>query len=493
MHYWLTGIFCGVALFTGIAAARNADSISYKDTAATQISSLSDKETDAELLDDVQRRAFQYFWERADPRTGLVTDRARNADLPGNQDDYQVASIAATGYGLAALPVAVEHGWITRAQGQERAARTLGFVLHHLPHKRGWYYHFCDKRTGERVWKCEISSMDTSLLLMGALVCGQYFADEGKAHSAPHPAAPFGSQSVSQMANALYDRADWNWMRTRNGKQPDKLTVSHGWKPERGFLPYNWDRYSEGMLIYLLGLGARHDPLPTASWQAWQRQVYTQDGLSTLTGGPLFLHQMAQGFFDFRNRRDNLGYDYHVSAQNATRMHYAFCQTRADKRKTYALGFWGLNASDGPRGYTAYGLPTPEDGTVSPSGVLAAVNALPMESMQTALAMRQYENGRLWGKYGFADAFNVDKNWTDPDVIGIDLGMALLAIENHLTGLIWKLTALLTATRTAFARAGFHATTEAEPRALRVSAAHAPNARQDYPPGSADNMPTFAP
>jgi len=432
-------------------------------------------EEDTRLLEEIQRRAFLYFWERADVHTGLVTDRARNEGT----DAYEVASIAATGYALAALPIGVEHGWITQAQGRQRALLTLDFLVNHLGNKHGWFYHFMDRRTGRRVWKSEISSMDSALLLIGALACGQYFQQgpqndyDGNNNENKNELAE--KAVLAQRVAELYGRVDWNWMRTRGGRQPAKLTLSHGWKPERGFLPYDWDRYSEAILLYLLGLGAASEdgyvPLPAASWQAWSRNIYAQDGMETLTGGPMFLHQMAHGFYDFRGRRDGLGYDYWVSAQNAMEVHRQFCRLWAAKRKTYALGFWGLNASDSPKGYTAYGLPAPEDGTVSPNGVIAGLQLAPTACMETIQAFYNYQPERLWGRYGFVDALSVDKGWFGRDVIGIDVGMALIAIENHCTGLIWKLASALPSTARAYQRAGLHITQEAHPRLLRLPTA----------------------
>lgn len=466
----MTNLIPGVSF---AAASSVTHSSEYASLSRSLFTDFSDhfSEADTRLLEEVQRRAFLYFWERADAHTGLVTDRARNKGA----DSYEVASIAATGYALAALPIGVEHGWVTRAQGRERALLTLDYLVHHLDNEHGWFYHFMDWRTGKRVWKSEISSMDTALLLVGALTCGQYFQSDPKNKSEDKNEVA-ETKLLTKRVSELYGRVDWTWMRTCGGRQPAKLMLSHGWKPEKGFLPYNWDRYSEAILLYLLGLGASvggggHVPLPEASWQAWSRNIYEQDRLETLTGGPLFLHQMAHGFYDFRGKRDSLGYDYWVSAQNAMEIHRQFCRIRAGKRKTYALGFWGLNASDSPKGYTAYGLPAPEDGTVSPNGVIAGLPLAPAACMETIEAFYKYQPERVWGRYGFVDALNVDKNWLASDVIGIDLGMALIAIENQRTGLIWKLVSALPSTARAYQRAGLHTTHETQPRLLRLPSA----------------------
>ena len=401
----------------------------------------------AQLMDETERRAFRFFWEKADATTGLVNDRASNT----GKDAYDVASIASTGYALAALPAAVERKWITKAQGEKRARLTLGFLLHKMDNTHGWFYHFINKRSGKRVWNCEVSTIDTALLMTGTLVCGQYFKSD-----------------VQKAANALYDRLDWNWVRTNGGAKPDKLTVSHGWTPEKGFIPNEWRDYCELMQLYLLGMGAKKNPLPATSWEAWDRQPYEYGGRKTLAGGPIFMHQMSHLYYDFKNQRDSQGYDYFVCSRNATLINRQFCIDKMKVRKGYAGDVWGLNACDGPDGYSAYGVPSPEDGTVSPTGAIASLQFTPDLSLAAGNAMHAKYGDKIWGKFGFTDSFNVDKNWYGPDVIGIDLGMVLLAIENSRSGLIWKLMASHPATQRAWKAAGLHKTEETAERTLKL-------------------------
>ncbi len=404
--------------------------------------------TDEELLDELQRRAVLYFWEKADADTGLVNDRAKNFEA----DHYTVASTAVTGYGLAALPIGVERGWLNRSEAAARARKTLRF-LRAMPHQRGWLTHFIDRRNGQRLWESEFSSIDTALLVAGAIVCGQYFARD------------ISTIDISVLADDLYRRIDWWWMLTNNGAKPDKSVLSHGWKPETGFITYDYGAYSEAILIYLLGLGAPVNPLPKRTWEAIQRPVQTYGGTESLKGGPIFIHQMPSGFFYFRNQRDKLGFDYWVSSTNAMKIHRQYCIDRAGEVQTYAQGFWGLNASDSPTGYTAYGaIDSPDDGTVSPTGAISSITFVPALALSTARLL--YANiGRVpWGKYGFVNAFNIDRNWYDQDVIGLDLGMELLSIENHRSGLVWNLMDSFYSTAPAHQAAGFHLTLESEPR-----------------------------
>jgi hypothetical protein len=408
--------------------------------------------SDDQLLEEVQRRAVQYFWETADPGTGLINDRAHNFGA----DNSTVASSAATGYGLAALPIGVENGWLDRNQAAIRARTTLRFLLN-VQTQRGWFLHFVDKRNGVRAWQSEYSSIDTALLAAGALVCGQYFAREA------------ATLDVSVLSDALYRRIDWQWILTNNYTQPDKKVVSHGWRPETGFITYNYDCYSEATLLYLLGLGAPINPLPFTAWEAIERPLQTYHEIESLKAGPIFIHQMASGFLYLGNHRDKLGFDYWVSSANAMKIHRQYCIDRAGEVQTYADGFWGLNASDGPDGYAAYGAPEgPADGTISPTGAICSITFTPELAISAARSLYDKPGSRIWGRYGFANAFNIDRNWYDRDVIGIDLGMALLAIENYRSGLVWTLMNECYPIAPAFKAAGLRPTLEPEPRPVHA-------------------------
>jgi hypothetical protein len=181
------------------------------------------RSSDRKLLEDLQHRAVRFFWEKTDPITGLVNDRADNFGA----DNETVASIASTGYGLAALPIAVEHGWINRNEAADRARVTLRFLLT-MSNQHGWLVHFVDRRTGERVWGSEYSSIDTALLVAGALVCGQYFAGQT------------ATGDIASLSDELYQRLDWQWILTNDNTQPLKKVLSHGWWPESGFIPNNY-------------------------------------------------------------------------------------------------------------------------------------------------------------------------------------------------------------------------------------------------------------
>lgn len=390
-----------------------------------------------QLLDELQRRAVEFFWREADPRTGLIKDRANNS----GPDEYTVSSIASTGFGLAALGIGEKRGWLPRRAAAERARRTLSFFRDRMTQQHGWFYHFVDRRTGERVWNCEVSTIDTALFVAGALVAGRAF--------------PGGE--VPRLADDIYRRIDFNWMRTDGGTKPNELTICHGWKPETGFLPNRWDHYDELMILYLLGLGSPTHPLPAASWNAWTRPVQEYGPYRGVQLElPLFVHQYSHAYVNFRGLRDRRGFDPWANSVTATRMNRHFCIDHAGEFKTYGPLLWGLSACDGPDGYRAYAPKTGcHDGTVSPWAVAGSLPFAPEICLPTLAAMRKAEGGKLWGRYGFADAYNRDRNWQAPDVIGIDLGAALLMIENYRTGWVWKRFGELPAIRRALRRAGF--------------------------------------
>jgi hypothetical protein len=390
---------------------------------------------DERLLAEIKRCACLFFYEAADPATGLINDRANN--YTGEKNN--VASIASTGYGLTALTIAAENAYLSKPLAYQRALLTLTFLNYEFQHVQGWYYHFVDKRTGKRVWNCELSSIDTALLVIGALICGQYFE----------------KTEVQELANNLYEKINWQWMLTNAGEDPNKVLLSHGWKPESGFLKSNWDSYCELMFLYLLGIGARNSPLPLESWKGWERPLVNYKDRTTLTGGPIFIHQMAHGFYNFQDQRDPQGWNYWETSVEATYINREFCLDNQYRRKTYSENTWGLNACDHPEGYAVSSAPGSEDGTVSPSGAVASIIFTPDLSIEAANEFYNRFNAELWGNYGFGNALNVDKDWYDKEVIGIDLGMLLINIENRRSGMIWKLLETHCSTKAAWRKVGF--------------------------------------
>jgi hypothetical protein len=374
----------------------------------------SSKEDDA-FLDDLERQGCMFFWEQASPKTGQVLDRARN-DLAGARDPRRMASIAATGFGLTALCIADHRGYIPHAQVLERVRTTLDWHLNHLPEVHGFFYHFSDVDTGERVKGVELSSIDTSLLLCGILTAHAYFNDP----------------QIKALSQQIYQRVDWPWM-LNGGK-----TFSMGWKPESGFLESRWAKYSELMMIYLLAIGSPTLPVSPDTWKNFTRPVIRYKEFTYISGDdPIFTHQFSQAWFDFRNKRDAYA-SYFDHSVIATRAHKAFCLSYP---KWYNEDYWGISASDYKGGYTAWGGPPPQgplDGTVVPCAAAGSLAFVPADCISVLRAMRDKWGKRAWGRYGFVDAFHPAANWYDNDVLGIDQGISVVMAENLRSELVWS-------------------------------------------------------
>ncbi len=368
------------------------------------------------LLEEIQRRAVRFMWEQGHPQTGLVADRAP-ADGSGQ---FEVASIAATGFGLTALCIADQRGWLDEGQAYERALTTLRFLWEKMPHERGWFYHFMHHETGQRVWNCELSSIDTALLLAGALTARQYWQ---------------GSE-VAELAEKIYGRVDFPWMLNERG------VFSMGWSPEGGFLPATWDGYSEHIVLQVLALGSPTHPVPEATWTTWSREpTIRYRGKTFLACPPLFTHQFSHAWVDLRGLRDAYA-DYWHNSVLATRAHIHMHTEELSRRYPhYGEDLWGVSASDYVGGYTAWGGPPVTDnidGTVVPYAATGAVVFTPKESLRTLRYMKSQYGARAWSHYGFVAAFNPQTEWFASDVLGIDKGVSLVMIENLRTGGPWR-------------------------------------------------------
>ncbi|MGZ4821380.1 MAG: glucoamylase family protein [Terriglobales bacterium] len=370
---------------------------------------------DDRFLEALERANFLYFWEHANPESGLVKDRCK-ANGP---DNTVVASIAATGFGLTALCIGHQRGYVGLDEARERVAVTLRFLSKKLTTHRGFFFHFANVSTGERVWDSEVSSLDTAILLCGILTCRQYFE--------PH-------SEISHLAYDIFNRVDWTWL------SEDTTLLSGGWAPEIGFLSYRWQSYSELMMMYLLGLGSLTYPLRPEAWTAWKRTTFEYDGLRYIGSfAPLFVHQYSQAWFDFRGQRDRYT-DYFQNSIAATEAHRRFCLELNNQFPDYSEDLWGITASDSQKGYVVWGGPPaigPIDGTVVPSAAAGSLPFLPQPAMRVLRTIKD-RYPKAWNKYGFVNAFNPLKQWYDPDVIGIDTGITMLMAENARTGFVWQ-------------------------------------------------------
>jgi len=403
---------------------------------------------DAEL-GSLQRDTFRYFLRETNPRNGLVLDKTAS-DWP--------SSIAATGLALAAYPVAVERGFITRTAAIERVLATLRFFWNSRQGPEpdatgyhGFYYHFLDMQTGKRAWQCELSTVDSTILLAGALTAGAYFGLDTTDET-----------EIRALVDALYRRADWTW--AQNGG----ATVTHGWRPESGFLEWRWQGYDEALVLYILGLGSPTHPLPAESYAAWAATYkWTSSyGYDYLYAGPLFTHQISHVWIDFRGIQDGFmrdkGIDYFENTRRATYVQRHYAIDNPLKLAAYGKDCWGITASDGPGpdlitvngrerrffGYLARGVPDgPDDGTIAPWAVVASLPFAPEIVLPAIEYLVHQVDLKLGNPYGFKASFNptypaISGNpygWVSPWHYGINQGPIIPMVENYRTGLVWRL------------------------------------------------------
>jgi len=398
------------------------------------------------LLDSLQRTAFLYFWNEANPVNGLIRDRSQN---------WSPCSIAAQGFGITAICIGIDHGWVSRAEGRARirlGLQTLwdgnqGPGAYNVNGYKGLFYHFLDINSGNRTWDCELSTIDTALLMAGVLDARQYFDTDD-----PEDVA------LRQLATSLFNRVDWDFMRN-NG-----IGLRMGWKPNTGFNTFgNWIGYNEAMILYLLALGSPTHPVPTSTWDYWTSGYNwsTQYGQQYVIFPPLFGHQYSHCWIDFRGIHDPYmsarGIDYFENSRRATLAQQAYCMANPGGWAGYGEFTWGLTASDDPDGYLAHGAPPAQNdnGTITPTAVGGSIVFAPEIVVPTLHNFYDSYGSMLWGEYGFKDAFNLTRFWWATDYLGIDQGPFIIMIENYLNESVWQRFMTNPEVSTGLLRAGF--------------------------------------
>jgi hypothetical protein len=429
------------------------------------------------LIDDIQQRAFRFFWETSNPDTGMAPDRWPTPSF---------VSIAAIGFALTAYPIGASHGWVTRRAAAQRTLTTLEFLARApmgdtptgVSGHRGFFYHFLGSTRGYRFARSELSTIDTALLMAGVLFAQSWFDD---------PADPAEAR-IRDLAEQLYRAVEWTWITPRGP------LVSMGWHPESGFIHSDWDIYNEGMILYVLGLGSPSHPLPDGTWEAWAERFESswsaRWGEPHLHFAPMFGHQYSHVWIDFRRIRDRYmagkGIDYFENSRRATYAQRAYAIENPGGWASYGADCWGLTACDGPGdfrmplaggdrqffSYSARGPGERDDGTLAPTALLGSLPFAPEIVEPTVHAIYFRYGAQIYGKYGFLDAFNPTitrpppapfkhgelrgrTGWVDTDYLGIDQGPIVAMIENHRTGLVWETMKTNPHIRRGLARAGF--------------------------------------
>ena len=416
---------------------------------------------DEALLDRLQRAAFGYFLDAMVATHGLVADTSR---------DGSPVSIAVVGFALASYPVGVERGWIGRAEAARRSLAALRFFRDsdqsgpEASGHRGFYYHFLDPHTGARVWRSELSMVDTAFLIAGALMASRYFS-----------ADTADERELRELVDLLYRRIDWQWA------QDGGATIRQGWKPECGFLHYGWEGYNEAILLYVLALGSPSHPITSDCFRAWTATYQWENlyGHDLLYAGPLFVHQFSHAWIDFRGIRDRFmrekRSDYFENSRRATYVQRAYAERNPRGCAGYDEHCWGLTACDGPSdevaavdgeprrlfGYAARGVPYgPDDGTVAGWASLASLPFAPEIVLPSVRAVIERYPETVTD-HQIASSFNPSlptadrRAWVSPGQYGLDQGIVTMMIENHRTGLPWRLMRGCPPLVTGLRRAGF--------------------------------------
>ncbi|MFH2051483.1 MAG: glucoamylase family protein [bacterium] len=409
------------------------------------------------FIDDLQERTFHYFWELCNPQTGLAPDRAPSQSF---------ASVSATGFALTSYVIGAERGWVTRESAARRVLRTLRF-FREAPQDstpratgyHGFYYHFLDPDTGERFGNVELSTVDTALLLAGALFCQSYFDGSDAVED-----------SIRTVAEELYLAADWTWASVR------PPLIGHGWTPENGHLPYDWGGYNEAALVYIMALGSPTHPVSPDAWTAWTAGYRWGGpaGNEHVGFAPLFGHQYTHVWIDLRGIRDGFmqdhDLDYFENSRRALLFQHEYAMANPEGWTGYGPRLWGLTACDGPvsgtftvdgrertfQTYWARGASfttVHDDGTVCPSALGGSVPFAPDLVIPALMAMAEDHGDLIYGRYGFLDALNPSftldvpvqhgrvvpgVGWYDTDYLGIDQGPIVAMIENHRSELVWR-------------------------------------------------------
>ncbi len=397
------------------------------------------------MLDDLQRAAFEYFLEQYNPQNGLIADTSKEG---------APVSIAVVGLALSSYPIAVEQGWISREDALARSLAALRFFQQSDQNGKpdstgykGFYFHFLDQQSGKRVWQCELSMIDTTMLIAGVLTAATYFEEDNADEC-----------ELRKISDALYRRIDWRWA------QDGADTINQGWKPESGFLNYGWEGYSEAIVLYALALASPTHPIAPDCYRAWTLTYQWENlyNFDFLYAGPLFVHQFSHAWFDMRGIRDHFmrekNSDYFENSRRAVSIQREYCRINPLGHTGFDEYCWGLSAGDGPNddqpqiegerrrlfGYAARGVPYgPDDGTLSPPAVLGCLpfqSDTVMRSIRTQL--ERYPEIRSEGRLtsGFNPGFGMDRPWVSPGHFGLDQGIIVMMIANQRSDFIWRLT-----------------------------------------------------
>jgi len=413
----------------------------------------------AHFLNELQKKSFHYFLDLYNPDNGLI---------PDTNEKESPASITGVGFALSSYPIAVEKKLFSRAEAAKRTLVTLRFLFNSEQSEKpeatgykGFYYHFLDMKTGRRTWKSELSFIDTGFLLAGVICAAEYFHKNNPAEN-----------EIQKLATAIIDRVDWCWA------LDNRKALSHGWHPESGFIHYDWEGYSEAILLYCLALGADKLAISNESFEAWSSTYQWENiyDVDFLYAGPFFIHLFSHAWIDFREIRDKFmcekKIDYFENTRRAIQVQKSYCLQNPKSFIGYQKNCWGITADEGPSnnkqilsgdeivffGYSARGVPYgPDDGTIAPWASVASLPFDPDSALDAIKHLRE-TYPQLQGQYGFKCSFNLSVTpvWCPERFFAMDVGIIIMMIENAQSGLIWNLMKKSSIIQRGLKRAGFN-------------------------------------
>lgn len=432
----------GIVLLFAVAACKQPESQVFKSFGKIDYPITTEDEM---MLDSIQRKTFLYFVHEHHPEWGIVKDRAA---------EWAPSSIASTGFAIPCFAIGVERNWMARSEAAQITINMLRFFMNSEQSEnvlasgyKGFYYHFLRMDTGKREWNCELSSIDTGLLMMGIIFARNYFNQENEIEI-----------EIRKLAAELLEKIDWNFL-DMPAESQHPFTISMGWDPEEGLHSWGWTGYNEALFLYTLAAGSGMKDVEKSyhSWLSTYKWQTPYEGLSHVAFPPLFGHQFSQAFIDYRGVVDSYmkekGIDYFENSRRATYVQQQYAMQNPHGWVGYDSLCWGVTACDGPTekynfddkkflGYAGRGAAGADynyfdDGTIAPYGALSSLPFAPEIVLPTIRSMIEKKGDKIWGKYGFYDAFNLTANWVNDDFIGIAQGPMLIMIENFRTGLVW--------------------------------------------------------
>ena len=385
---------------------------------------------DDALLELVQRQSFGYFWEFGHPKSGMARDRS-SVHADGSAD---LLAVGGTGFGVMAMIVAAERGWISRAEACDRLTALLGYLAA-ADQFNGVFPHYLDGATGKEVafWAGNAGGdlVETSYLVQGLLCARQYFC-----------ASDAREKALCESIDDLWRKVNWSW----HTKGENVLYWHRGPKPEQES-PHKIDGWNECLITYVLAASSPTFPIGAAAYhEGWAKGRQFENGkqyfgitlpLGPDFGGPLFFAHYSFLGLDPRQLKDRYA-DYWEQNRAHTLINYEHCVRNPHNYVGYGPDCWGLTASDGDRGYYPH-APDQDRGVIAPTAALASMPYTPEESMRALRHFYDDLGPKIWGKYGFADAFNETADWVATDNLAIDQGPIIVMIENYRTGLLWRL------------------------------------------------------